>query len=641
MIMTETVRLRLVFEDQHMLSKSKKKEGLQHCWCLLKTPTNTVSDVASYIVDTFRLHRTCPDGIILSMDGFVLPPFESRAILKDKDIVCVKRKGRTSTASEAAMLTCAPQGHHRVELPKLLANDMFQEDTGGYKTMSEEDNIDSFKDTLYLESKSPNNAVSKKRKATKKLRDSRKKIKLSSCEKLADTPKEPVENNGSFRVCGIHHQSSLINKENGKSSNLSSQTDKSMTIENQKQSNGISELMPNEARFCQPEDGGRGKVDVSNSLSGTKKTPSRSARRKKAQRQWLREQLKLEKEKLRQSPLSEKNVQQLPVKDNKSITSDLHREPVEESDAEDDVVAVEIRPGHIRFEPLSKNLAAPQNQFPMETFRWNGITNKKKMQKWGIEKTVSHKVDYYKHSNQECFRIQNAEEKEALMPVDFDKLISYTGLPKEGDVIAYRLIELSSSWTPEISSFRVGKISWYDPDPNRIRLEAVPEYPFDFGKKADEEVSSLLPDSSPYGEDGSLEIDYSSLVDVRVIKHGNTELANAVTSSNVSADPTKATKRSGDELMDDQTAIQSCHPHKEGEGHAPAKVAENRELNVWDEINEALTAKKAKLSLENGWNKEQNSGSRSWSHRSLRCSALGPTVALLRAQDGLGETDQQ
>ncbi|XP_054821151.1 coilin isoform X2 [Prosopis cineraria] len=539
------------------------------------------------------------------------------------------------------MLTSTPQGLLCVELPKLLANEKFQEETGGYETVSEEDDIDPFKDTVYLESKSPNNAVSKKRKATKKLRDSRKKIKLSSCVKLAVTPGESLENNGSFQGCGIHHQSILVNKNNGEPSNLSSQLDKSKTIDIQKQSNGISEPMPNEARFSQAQDDGKGNVDISNSLTGTKKLPSRSARRKKAQRQRLRERLKLQKEKkvqIHQSPSSEKNVQEVPVKDNRSIASNAHQEPVEESDAEDDVVAVEIRPGHIRFEPLGKNHAAPPNQFPMETFRWNRTTNKKKMQKWGIEKTTFQKVDEYKQSSQEWSRVQSAEEKDALMPVDFDKLISYTSLPKEGDVIAYRLIELSSSWTPEISSFRVGKISWYDPGLNSIRLEPVPEYPFDFGKKVDEEVSSLQPDSSAYGEDGSLEVDYSSLVDVRMIKHENAELANAVTSVDVLADLTKATERS-DELTSDQIAMQSCHPHKESEGHTPAK--ENREVNVWDEINEALTRKKANLSQENGWNKHQNSGSRSWSHRSSRCSALGPTVALLRAQNGLGGTSQQ
>lgn len=72
-----------------------------------------------------------------------------------------------------------------------------------------------------------------------------------------------------------------------------------------------------------------------------------------------------------------------------------------------------------------------------------------------------------------------------------------------------------------------------------------------------------------------------------------------------------------------------------------APFAGNGEVNVWDEINEALTAKKAKLSLENGWSREESSGTRAWSHRALRCSALGPTMALIRAQSGLNETSQQ
>lgn len=49
--------------------------------------------------------------------------------------------------------------------------------------------------------------------------------------------------------------------------------------------------------------------------------------------------------------MPEKDGQHLPVK-----VSDVHQEPVEESDAEDDIVPVEIRPGHIRFKPLGKGL---------------------------------------------------------------------------------------------------------------------------------------------------------------------------------------------------------------------------------------------------------------------------------------------
>lgn len=85
----------------------------------------------------------------------------------------MKRKGSISTASKAAMLTSAPRGDQCIELPMLLANEKFQEEIGGYETVSEEDNIDQFEDKLYVESQSPKNAVSKKRKASKKLKDSR------------------------------------------------------------------------------------------------------------------------------------------------------------------------------------------------------------------------------------------------------------------------------------------------------------------------------------------------------------------------------------------------------------------------------------------------------------------------------------
>lgn len=107
---------------------------------------------------------------------------------------------------------------------------------------------------------------------------------------------------------------------------------------------------------------------------------------------------------------------------------------------------------------------------------------------------------------------------------------------QEGIVIAYRLIELSESWTPEISSFRViikstfglsykklfvsdvrytfmslqvGKVTQYDSKSNRIWLETVSEFPFDFRKKIDDLDDDATPaqyDPSPYQEDGFLEV---------------------------------------------------------------------------------------------------------------------------------------
>ncbi|KAG5125517.1 hypothetical protein JHK82_032254 [Glycine max] len=637
--MAETVRLRVVFEDRGMLSKSKKKQGLKRCWFLLKPQHTAISDVASHLLNTFRLHRTCPHGIVLSMDGFVLPSFESTCILKDKDIVCVKRKGSVSTDdNKPAMLPPAACENQSIELPKLLTIEGLQEESGGEETMSHKDGDDQLEDAVYVESESDRNVVSKKRKASKKLKSpSQKKIKLSTAENLSVIPQVHEEENGSSEG-HIHHQLSVVKKDKKKHSNLSSQSNKSSNLNKQK--NDKSDPTSDETRFVQPQD-----------ESETKKLPSRSARRKKAKRRWLRE-LKLENEKKEkkphQTPVLEKDGQELPIKDNNCVVSDVHQKPDEESGEEDDIVPVEIRPGHIRFEPLKKDQdqAVTQDQFPVEIFQWNGITNKKKGQKWGKERMSFRKQDGYEHSSQDCPTVRNAEKEQPSNAIDFDKLKPYyTSLPKEGDVIAYRLIELTASWTPELSSFRVGKISRYDAKSNRIWLEPVLEYPFDFKKKIDEDASSVQYNPSPYQENGSLEIEYTSLADVRMVKHGNPDLKTVVVSSDAWVKTTKATNditkeklaakatngSTDEKLAADQTTMGSCQPER---GHITAK--ENGEVNVWDEINEALKAKKAKLSKEDGWSRGgESSSTRSWSHRAMRCSALGPTMALLRSNNGL------
>ncbi|KAL8150129.1 hypothetical protein V2J09_019937 [Rumex salicifolius] len=91
---TETIRVRRVrfkFEDPTILTSSQRLNGLNRSWILMEPTLRTISDLVSHLIHTFHLSASCPNGLLLSMDGFVLPYFESTAILKDKDIVCVKR----------------------------------------------------------------------------------------------------------------------------------------------------------------------------------------------------------------------------------------------------------------------------------------------------------------------------------------------------------------------------------------------------------------------------------------------------------------------------------------------------------------------------------------------------------------------
>lgn len=65
-----------------------------------------------------------------------------------------------------------------------------------------------------------------------------------------------------------------------------------------------------------------------------------------------------------------------------------------------------------------------------ENLQWNGITSKKKGQKWGIEKVASYKRNEWTSLNEEGSEML-VDEKATIAnnPVDFDKLTPYTSVP--------------------------------------------------------------------------------------------------------------------------------------------------------------------------------------------------------------------
>ena len=61
------VRLRLVFENRRFLRRAERDEGLRRCWFLLRPELATVADLAAHVAARFRLRRSCPSGVILSV----------------------------------------------------------------------------------------------------------------------------------------------------------------------------------------------------------------------------------------------------------------------------------------------------------------------------------------------------------------------------------------------------------------------------------------------------------------------------------------------------------------------------------------------------------------------------------------------
>nr|XP_016479492.1 PREDICTED: coilin-like isoform X2 [Nicotiana tabacum] len=816
----EGVRLRLLFKDPDILSDLQKTEGFKRIWFLLKPQLHTtINDLSSYLLRTFQLHASCPHGILLSMDGFVLPPFESTYILKDKDVVSVEKKGGhlAVDGNNGQKVILAVEGNDgpnavenlqivekqpEIDGPLLLANEAFDhessdgEESEDESSDSEESEDDSEKeeeaepkeDTSHRE----NATISKKRKASDQTLPSSKKKKHSSDvkEKLDEQTKK---------------QQDLTSKKQNRSDT------KNKDMENNRGNAESSEDNPITPSTKKNDEVQKRSVEniettTPNSDATKKKGPSRTARRKKAKRQWLREMAKIqeknalvESEGLRNwkelqakarrgepsrqpegrvtdeangQPKGHRNWKQQKTKAKKEEVTgqpkgllhwkqfhgeDQNRDTDQEKHAEEkskssgkscqnsdteEVVPVEIRPGHIRFEPLGKELVSKQSQVEVESFRWNGMMSKKKgqkwgqgsvsfsqrndspgsnkerpemmngerqrwgqekvsfsqkndspvsnkerpevmnrerqrwgrekvsfsqnndapemmnreSQKWGQEKvSFSHnndslgsskghpemmnherqnwgqeKVSFPQNndslgSNKEHSEMVNGEkEPRCHESIDFNTLPFLSGVPKEGLVIAYRLLELSSTWTPEVSSYRVGKISWCNSEANRVLLMPVAEFPVIFS----EDESSKQPDSSIYNEDGSLEIEFSALLEVRLLKNGTPDSAGVPGRVIEGSAANESTPVIGSSKKKTETPSTEVNNGKKTQSTPSGDGG----VNLWEQFSETLKAKKTELSQESSWGKP-SSGKSSSSYRSMRGGALGPTMAFLRSQN--------
>ncbi|XP_008444386.2 coilin-like isoform X2 [Cucumis melo] len=535
-----TVRIRLVFEEGQLLSKSHRKNGLKRSWILLKSHLPTISDFSSYLLDFFLLRSACPHGLILSMDGFVLPPFEPTSILKDKDIVRVKKNADNVAA---------------VDKMEELVNKCTD-----YK--NEADAVDEPYDLLRqledtLDAGSVKKTLSSKRKALKTLHSS--KMKKKRVVPTSKYLKFRAEHNGRFQHKVFLSEKRLIKKH--KPSN--GHTDASVSNKQKLQ------------KFSSPE---------------------------KDKRKMMRKQVKTRKKKVQQQRV-EKSNSKLPdenyVEDSEQLAG---------SSDDEEIVPVVIRPGHVRFLPLGQeaNQIVHPAQASMDTIRLNGMAVKN-VRNRGQRKSSSWTSNCNNCEGQSSK--PQAEKGLSTMnrPIDFNKLKPCASLPERGDIIAYRLIELSSTWTPELSSFRVGKVLWCKPEANKIMTIPVPEYPFVYKKAMNDESIK-----HPYAEDGSLKTDYSSLIDIKIVEHKNSvgfeeaagnirEASGAKQSWNKWENHSTTPKQSWNKWGENHPKPPKQSWKKWKDSTSVRVISGNVKENAWDEILQAFSAKKANLSNEVRW----------------------------------------
>ncbi|PKU59573.1 coilin isoform X1 [Dendrobium catenatum] len=772
--MSEPVRLRVVFEDAGLLRGSQRRRGLQRCWLQLRPGIDTIADLAAHLHVTFGLQNSCPHGLIISMDGFVLPLFESTCILKDEDIIMIKKNGvmfhdfvkfcgsqneekviqrrpisafnnrilaimdtqvdsqgdendkhlfNRSTVhvetppseqmnehcerkhfnklqgSNNTLAITDSQGNsqgdeenvglhgnienkettsykmvnakrkkkhaNKLQYPDTLANKDSQADSQGYKadlgflfphkeTSSSEmikqtrkrkhfNILGSSDDTLAIKDSQRNSM----REEDDVLHGNTAHKEATSNEMMNTKPKRKHSNKlpayDTLAIKDFHGGSQGDEQNvglNGNIASLGTTSNEKMNAKHKKNHTNKSRSSENESKGN--DDGLASKNDQSGDAV---KVPSRSARRKKAKRIWHRT-LKKEK-KVIVSEFSEGDNQK---KEPKYANDDQN------TDADEEIVHVVV-PGHIHFE--SSDACRVRSDEPQKTLQWNGTTSKKKGQKWGREDTFNkwdddtsnclsnvkscdakeeklvevsneksaiEEVEAYKESivNQVepvngCSGNSVAKEfEEVKQPFEFESFKPLLRFPEEGDVLVYRVVELSSSWCPQLSTFRVGRVSSYDCSSSKVILLPLPEYPLISEERLDEGQES----SSLYKEDGTLEIDFPSLVDVRLFK--------AAESIETTPSTTPIESQNAAAVHIQESA--SCSSNRI---EISSDYTVNDQLSEgWEVINRALNEKKAQLQKQNDLDKRKSSlkttSTGPWSYSALRRNALGPTLSMLR-----------
>uniref|UniRef100_M1CCU0 Coilin N-terminal domain-containing protein n=1 Tax=Solanum tuberosum TaxID=4113 RepID=M1CCU0_SOLTU len=292
----ERVRLRLTFEDPNILTDLQKSEGLRCSWFLLKPQllNKTISDLSVHILRTFQLHSSCPHGLLLSMDGFLLPPFESTCILKDKCIVSVKKKGGV-LANEGNDAPSIVENIRIVEKQPvntghlLLANKEFDNESGGYESEDEEGADPTKVSSSHLENSLGCNIISEKRKASQTLPGSKKK---KHCSEVAEKVDEQTKKSQQGLTSKKSHckQKKVADPDSKDVDNIkgSAESSKRCPI-----SWSLLNILSVFYRSNEIQERGVENVEATTKPEKVKKGPSRSARKQYAKRQWLREMVKI------------------------------------------------------------------------------------------------------------------------------------------------------------------------------------------------------------------------------------------------------------------------------------------------------------------------------------------------------------
>ncbi|KAI5073606.1 hypothetical protein GOP47_0011619 [Adiantum capillus-veneris] len=460
----QQVRLKLHFEDATILSAQQIHEGLCDSWFVLGRQLHSMADLASHIMIAFGLRSSCPHGISLRMENFTLPPSQPVELLKDRDIVSINRKGAPFGAAHEQGKLAYSSSFDTIEKiaplgVKAPAIEEFERETGGYESEQEEEK-DISKDLL--------------KEGVRRMRN-REKVERKRIPSSATCYKgKPTDSSCTYLETNV--------TDNGLNESKAKSREK-------KRKRAEVECSPDE------EVKHKEKTPGLHSENEIVKKCSRSSTRKKAKRRWKQEKAKL------QTKITSGEGDD-PVEVGKTGTEQAKHE--DDGDAEEERLPRVVRPGHLRFQysDEDKNDSLDPQQKPLPNDHWSTGISKRKGQSWGQEKT--------KRGNNYLQALDDTELDD-IQELEPETLPAVEGMPQNGDVIAYRILELTNLCRPELSEYRVGRVLHLESQSGKVKLAEAPNYRTQ--KHNDQEPS--------FYKGGILETEISSLSEVRLVERSN------------------------------------------------------------------------------------------------------------------------
>eukprot|EP00250_Pteridium_aquilinum_P019209 c24342_g1_i1 orf=70-2202(-) len=690
------VRLKLHFEDISILTAEQVQEGLSDSWYLLGCHLRSIADLASHIVVAFGLLNSCPHGISLHMENFTLPPSQPIWLLKDKDVVSVSKKKFSINAGDPLVKHACSSSLGTLEKiapngVKTCALEEFEREIGGYE--SEEEEEEDAREALRKDVGDKALRAS----STKSKQKKRKRVKMERADEQGLMKLQVVPYTGGLtgdkeRKKHPKRQKLIMQQDDNEKLHQADETEegrkcekgqepessKAIKTEKKKKDKAMTSKADEsiEEPTVEKQQGLKGSnknVSLSTSDSSSdekvqdeKKKPglhvegesgkkcSRSTLRKKAKRRWKRENGGLAHLTLQSDKLGDGPVKVLALKDAaEELSLAFPFKHKDDGDAEEERLPLVVRPGHLRFEPLDEDDDDGfHSQHPLPLLGWGNGISKRKGQSWGQEKPKRGGRNFEAVDNMEI--CDNQELKLETLP-------ALEGTPQNGDVIAYRILELTAFSCPELSEYRVGKVVALDGHSGTIKLTEVPEYPL--RRRHDDheaETNGDISVSSLYDDEGFLETQISSLADIRLVERGPHETCKIT--STIQA-PTDLATTDINTILNTSTADTEVDASKtstinpnSSKANLPTEGQSSAPLQGWLEITEELERKKEELGKKEGItatravevdttkigngcssavsnSKNASTGRAKGWHK--KAGGLGSTMALLRSQNVL------